>query len=112
MPADARKARCGGDNKGRQASTRRPSAAQLRYLERGLGQPGGKLPLFDEQGQRIDPRTIRACLDAGWAEPWARNPIKPDWLVCRLTTAGRALLARRRGRGRRVRDSSSDKVKS
>ncbi|RMF14693.1 MAG: hypothetical protein D6757_05825 [Alphaproteobacteria bacterium] len=112
MPADARRARRGGDDQDRQASARRPSAAQLRYLERGLGQPGGKLPLFDDEGQRIDPRTIRACLDAGWAEPWARNPIKPDWLVCRLTTTGRALLARRRGRVRRVRNSSSDTVKS
>jgi hypothetical protein len=27
---------------------------------------------------------------AGWAEPWFSNPIKPDWLVCRLTEAGRA----------------------
>jgi len=69
-----------------------PSPAQRRYLERGLHQPGGKLPLFDENGQRVDPRTVRACLAKGWAEPWVRNPVAPDWLVCRLTAAGRAAL--------------------
>lgn len=73
----------------------RPSAAQLRYLALGLAQPGGKLPLFDEDGQEVDPRTVRACLKAGWAEPWFANPLKPDWLVCRLTDAGRRLLADR-----------------
>jgi len=69
-----------------------PTPAQRRYLARGLAQPGGKLPLFDESGQRIDPRTVKACLAKGWAAPWTRNPIAPDWLVCRLTPAGRAVL--------------------
>ncbi len=40
--------------------------AQHEYLERGLAQPGGKLPLFDGDGQRVDPRTVRACIDKGW----------------------------------------------
>lgn len=62
--------------------------AQKRYLQRGLGQPGGKLPLFDETGRQINHQTIRACIAAGWAEPWFSNPIKPDWLVCRLTGDG------------------------
>lgn len=69
--------------------TPQPTPAQRRYLERGLMQPGGKLPIFDEEGQQIDPRTVRACLKQGWAESWVGNPIKPDWLVCRLTDAGR-----------------------
>lgn len=68
----------------------RPSPAQRAWLARGLPQPGGKLPLFDERGQKISPRTIQSCIDAGWAEPWFANPLKPDWLVCKLTTAGRA----------------------
>lgn len=34
---------------------------------------------------------MRACLNAGWAEPWFANPLKPDWQVCRLTAAGRTL---------------------
>lgn len=68
------------------------SAAQRRYLRRGLEQPGGKLPLFDDDGREIDARTIRACIKAGWAEPWFANALKPDWLVCKLTEAGRAAL--------------------
>lgn len=67
----------------------RPSAAQRAWLRRGLTQPGGKLPLFDQTGRRINERTIRSCLDQGWAEPWFENPIKPDWLVCKLTDHGR-----------------------
>ncbi|MCJ9430302.1 hypothetical protein [Kordiimonas marina] len=70
----------------------KPSKVQRQYLERGLKQPGGKLPLFDKHGQRIREQTIRACMDHGWCEPWARNPIKPDWIVCRLTDAGRTAL--------------------
>ncbi len=71
----------------------RPSRAQRAYLRRGLDQPGGKLPLFDLQGQEISPQTVRACIARGWAEPWFSNPLKPDWLVCKLTDAGRAALA-------------------
>ncbi len=70
-----------------------PTDVQKAWLARGLAQPGGKLPLFDDAGRRIDARTIRACIDQGWAEPWFANPLKPDWLVCRLTDAGRTLAA-------------------
>ena len=73
----------------------RVSLAQRAWLSRGLNQPGGKLPLFDESGQRISPRTIRSSIDQGWAEPWFANPTKPDWLVCKLTDHGRAALRRR-----------------
>ena len=69
-----------------------PTAIQRNWLMRGLAQPGGKLPLFDEFGQSIDPRTIKSCVEHGWAEPWFANPLKPDWLVCKLTEAGRSLL--------------------
>jgi len=69
----------------------RPTVTQLAWLSRGLDQAGGKLPLFDHYGQRYDVRTIRSCVEQGWAEPWFKNPIKPDWLVCRLTAQGRAL---------------------
>jgi hypothetical protein len=72
----------------------RPTDPQRRYLERGLSQPGGKLPLFDSEGRAVAPRTIQACVANGWAEPWFSNPIKPDWLVCRLTEAGRKALGR------------------
>jgi hypothetical protein len=69
----------------------RPTAAERAYLRRGLDQPGGKLPLFDADGQAYPPALIRACLRKGWATPWFANPMKPDWLVCRLTDAGRAV---------------------
>ncbi len=72
----------------------KPSAPQLRWLARGLDQAGGKLPLFDEAGQRVSKRTVRSCVDRGWAAPWFANPLKPDWQVCKLTPAGRALLER------------------
>ncbi len=74
---------------GKRGQGPRPSLAQLKFLTRGLDQPGGKLPLFDELGQEIDARTVRACIKAGWAEPWFANPLKPDWLICKLTNAGR-----------------------
>lgn len=73
-------------------STARPSEAQRRWLLRGVGQPGGKLPLFDREGKEVPHATIRACVEAGWAEPWFANPTKPDWLVCKLTEAGARLI--------------------
>jgi hypothetical protein len=74
------------------ARRKRPTAAQRAWLARGLAQAGGKLPLFDLDGQRVDANLIAVCLAAGWAEPWFANPLKPDWLVCRLTDAGRTLV--------------------
>ncbi len=73
----------------RSAKPAQPSKAQRSWLVRGMRQPGGKLPLFDERGQRISRRTIDACLEAGWCTRWFDNPLKPDWQVCRLTEAGR-----------------------
>ncbi len=70
-----------------------PTDVQRRWLQKGLEQPGGKLPLFDDAGREIPARTIRACLAAGWAEPWFSNPIKPDWLVCKLTDKGISVLS-------------------
>src|SRR4051794_33113551 len=75
----------------------RPTEAQRRYLERGLRQPGGKLPLFDPDGQEVPRKTVEACLAHGWAEPWLHNPIKPDWLVCKLSPAGYRALGREPG---------------
>jgi len=69
----------------------RPSMIELLYLRRGLAQAGGKLPLFDLDGQAVGIAIVRRCLERGWAEPWFNNPLKPDWLVCKLTEAGRRL---------------------
>jgi len=83
-----------GDRGEGPAAALRPTEPQRRYLERGLSQPGGKLPLFDADGREVAPRTVQACVAHGWAEPWFNNPIKPDWLVCRLTAKGYAILGR------------------
>ena len=63
---------------------------EISYLRRGLSQPGGKLPLFDLDGQEFEASIVRHCIERGWAEPWFSNPLKPDWLVCKLTASGRA----------------------
>ena len=70
-----------------------PTLPELLYLRRGLVQAGGKLPLFDLDGQAVAAAIVRRCLARGWAEPWFSNPLKPDWLVCKLTESGRRLAA-------------------
>jgi hypothetical protein len=85
----------GAEGGPQEAGRERPdplTAAQRRYLERGLKEPGGKLPLFDQDGREIPRRTIEACMAHGWAEPWTPNPVRPGWLVCRLTEAGYRVL--------------------
>jgi hypothetical protein len=82
------------DHSTHNAAAVRPSEAQRRYLQRGLVQPGGKLPLFESDGREIPRKTIEACIAHGWAERWLANPIKPDWLVCKLTPAGYQVLGR------------------
>ncbi len=72
---------------------KRLTSKEREYLAMGLDQPGGKLPLFDEQGQRINLATIQSCLDKGYAARWFANPIKPDWTVCRLTNEGRQAIS-------------------
>jgi hypothetical protein len=86
------KSRNVAENNGGAAKRSSLSSVQKRYLERGLSEPGGKLPLFDQQGQRIKDQTIKACIKNGWCEPWYNNPVKPDWLVCKLTPKGRSIL--------------------
>lgn len=71
----------------------RPNRAQRQYLARGLKQPGGKLPLFDEYGQHVHPALVKACIAHGWAEPWFDNPLKPAWLICKLTEKGRKIVS-------------------
>lgn len=69
----------------------KPSEVQSRWLKGGLDQPGGKLPLFDDIGQRISDRTVQSCVRLGWAEPWFKNPLKEDWVICKLTHLGRVV---------------------
>lgn len=69
-----------------------PTDEQRRWLAMGVQQPGGKLPLYDEKGARISAELISACVQAGWVEPWAINPIRTESQICRLTEAGRQAL--------------------
>ena len=71
------------------ASSKSPTEGQRTWLMRGLDQPGGKLPLFDSLGQKVSERTVTSCVEKGWAEQWFKNPLKPNWTVCKLTEAGR-----------------------
>ena len=75
-----------------QENSRKPSQIQRDWLERGLSEPGGKLPLFNYHGQRISTRTVESCINHCWAEPWFNNPLKPDWQVCKITEMGRKIL--------------------
>ncbi|MEE3625072.1 hypothetical protein UCD39_13925 [Nitrospirillum sp. BR 11752] len=85
-----------------------PTPVQKRWLRRGLDQAGGKLPLFWPDGSKVTPATVKACLDAGWATPWFSNPLKPDWLVCRLTDAGRAVCGKPAPRKKREAEKVRD----
>lgn len=87
-----------------------PNGKQLAWLRRGIMAPGHKLPLFDRYGRHVSKQLIMACLRHKWAEPWFSNPLKPDWLVCRLTAEGLALAQNRlRLRGGQVRSNSHPK---
>ncbi len=77
-------------------SVEKPTSGQRRWLLRGVDQPGGKLPLFDEIGRHVSERTVRSCINKGWAETWFANPLKPDWLVCKITDAGRRVVGAHR----------------
>ncbi|HEV2955643.1 MAG TPA: hypothetical protein VGX95_05965 [Xanthobacteraceae bacterium] len=91
----------GGESSGGPA---RPTEAQRRYLERGLAEAGGKLPLFDRDGRQVPRKTVQACIAHGWAAPWTANPIKPDWVVCKLTPAGYRVLGVVPEAGKRARE--------
>lgn len=79
--------------KTRVSASKTLSEAERNYLKQGLRQPGGKLPLFDGRGQEISAGLIKTCIKKGFAERWFANPLKPDWLVCRLTEKGRQALS-------------------
>ncbi|CAM3786070.1 hypothetical protein [Litorimonas haliclonae] len=65
----------------------------LAWLQSGLEQKDGRLALFDGTGQRVSASIQRAAIAQGWAEGWFANPMRPDWMVCRLTPLGRQVLA-------------------
>lgn len=64
------------------------SEEQRRWLRVGLDQPGGKLPLYDDYGNRISQSLIDSCLLNGWVEAWAGRPSGAPVRICRLTESG------------------------
>ncbi len=66
--------------------------AQRAYLELAKDQPGGKLPIYDGEGKRVNPRTIQACMTRGLCVSWYRNPIEPGWPVCKITLTGKKVM--------------------
>jgi len=76
--------------------TVRPSPDELNWMRRGLGQPGGKIPVFDENDNPVDPKIVRRCLEQQWVEPWIGNQKNPDnlYMACRLSPLGRRLVGR------------------
>jgi len=92
---DRNSTRAGPDLSGHIAAQLRPTEAQRRYLERGLTEPGGKLPLFDRQGREVPKKTIESYLAHGWAKPWLE---KPDQARLAGLPADRGGLSGARGR--------------
>ena len=89
---DVQVPRTNGDDEDSSGYQRKPTLPQREWLVRGLNEPGGKLPLFDYRGQKISSRTVESCVKYGWAEPWFKNPIKPDWQDCKITNLGKNVL--------------------
>lgn len=65
----------------------------IAWLYTGATNREGRLALFDDTGQRIDKTIQQIAISQGWAEGWFANPMRPDWMVCRLTPSGRRFLA-------------------
>ena len=70
-----------------------PSLTQRRYLQKGMRNDRGKLPLFDRYGQRYCVRTVEACLAAGWVKPTYKKTFLKDMDILELTDEGCKTLA-------------------
>jgi hypothetical protein len=67
----------------------RPSPEELAWLMSGVFQMGGMLPNFDAARMHIPDKVVKACVDAGWVEPWFADPAKKGRLIHKLTEEGR-----------------------
>ena len=68
------------------------SQAQLSYLMGGMTRIDGKLPLFDESGEKIPQPTIDAVVKKGWAEPVYTRTFLKDMGIYRITDLGKQIL--------------------
>ena len=75
--------------------TARETEIELRnWLRGGLDRADGRLAIFDTFGEPVDKGVIKSAIAAGLAEPWFSSPMRPQWMVCRLTPKGRDALNR------------------
>ena len=75
--------------------TARETEMELRnWLHGGLNRADGRLAIFDTFGEPVNKAVIKSAIAAGLAEPWFSSPMRPQWMVCRLTPKGRDALNR------------------
>ncbi len=65
------------------------SVEERSYLLMGTDSPRGRLPLFDAHGQEVKQAVIKSCISKGYVERWFANPMRPQWVMFRLTDKGR-----------------------
>ena len=63
------------------------------WLNGGLNREDGRLAIFDTFGEPINKAVIKTAIASGFAEPWFSSPMRPQWMVCRLTAKGRAVVS-------------------
>ncbi len=84
------------------------SARLLDWLQAGEKQPGGKLPLYDANGERIPKALIQVSLEYGLVEPW--TPGVAALGICKLTPLGRRFLSAPIPQGAPSADSSDTQL--
>ena len=73
----------------------RETEIELRnWLRGGLDREDGRLAIFDSFGEPVNKAVIKSAISEGLAEPWFSSPMRPQWMVCRLTPKGRTVLNR------------------
>ena len=75
-------------------SLARETDLELRaWLRGGVDRSDGRLAIFDTFGEPVNKAVIKSAIASGLAEPWFSSPMRPQWMVCRLTAKGRAAVS-------------------
>ncbi len=75
-------------------TARETEEAMRQWLQGGLDREDGRLAIFDMFGEPVNKSVIKSAIASGLAEPWFSSPMRPQWMVCRITPKGRAALSR------------------
>lgn len=79
----------------RAGMTARETELELKnWLQGGFDRTDGRLAIFDTFGEPVNKAVIKSAISSGLAEPWFSSPMRPQWMVCRLTPKGRAAVSR------------------